>query len=305
MDRRVQIIETGADTRIADDELFEGDGGENAFQDDFTHFLEQNEEAAFGPDGQPLDDMDHKFNLREMQKAEDNEEAPFRSVGPTTWDRGVLGGIYQVQPAVVTTNAGPLIEAVFWPGEDKESRAVTVTIQPEQPLEVSPVSGSVIIRPTARINWGTRNGKFQADVDVGTGFEFTLSASYIYVSLGLDGGSNTAYNLLAGLSFYSASHTRPALRTTYLDSQGSGAGGLVNIARPAFANTIEAFDRSDFTAGYTLDFKDINGVKIGQRIIAASTTLAVPLMLANDVRSIDVTNSGAGGTSSRLVFGLF
>lgn len=299
-ERRVHILSNPATTEIADDELAQGDGGTSVFEDDFTHMLERREQAAVGPGGQQLDDMDQAINIRHMEREENQAISPHANVNPSSWDRGLLGGAVLVQPNVDTTLEGPLQPVVFWPGDDRETLPVLITLTPQ--LLPNAAAQGPVIRPFARIRWGTRNGEFTADVDIGAGVQLALGASSVYVDVGLDASSNTAFNIFGGLSFWSADKATPALRTAYIDSL-AGAGTKA-IDRPRFATTIQAFERTDTTVIYTLNFLDTGNTTIASRIIAANGYLASPIALPNDCRTINVVSGSGSPSNARLTFGL-
>lgn len=306
--RSIRLVSNGAYTDIADNELLVGDNGDSPYATDFDQLIQQRAQASYGPNGEYLDDLDKESNLAAIQKRTAEVTSPHASINPRTYDRGVLGGIAQCAPGTATT-PGQLQQIVFWPGEDRETVAITVTVAPAASanLEGTAGTGSGVqkSRPVARVNWGTRNGQFEIDVDVGTGFEFCISASTVYVSVYQDAGSTITQNLMAAISFYSAARLAPAARTAYLDSQAGGTTRLVK--RPNFASSIIGFERDVVTAQYTLTFIDKNNATIGVRVIAPSTYLTSPIILPNDCSAVYVQSNALPSTttSSRLVFGLF
>lgn len=314
----VELIDNGAYIQIADHEFDVSDNGDSPYQSDFEHMIAMREAAHVGPDGSFLDDLDQKFRVMELEKAEQDAKSPQVSINPASWDRGSLGGIAAAQPNLIgfsgptpipdPTAPGQLNTIVFWPGDDRESCPVTITLSP---LIGSVVEGAPVVavtdtveRPVARIRWGTKNGQFTADVDVGTGVEFCVEAASVYVSAYMDKGSTVPMNLMASIGFYAAARLSPATRTVYIDNLG--VGDVERIVRPNFATAITGFERPDATDQYVITMYTINGTTIiGQRVIAPSNYLDTPLVLPNDCYYVDVTNNGGGTSSSRIIFGLF
>ncbi len=298
------LVDDGAFTELEDsDEVDWGNAdGDSPIVSDQTHDFQLRAEATVGPNGEALDEIDAKYQYREMKRAEDNKLAPSVSIVPPSWDSGTLGGSAQIKPNQDTTLAGPIQPLVFWEGEDRESCPVTITVNPLD-LPLPNGTGTVgTVRPIATIKWGTRNGTFEVDIDIGTGVQLVLCASAVYVSAYLDGGSDTPITVSAGIGFYASSPRNPATRTAYIDNQGSGA--TVSVPRAKFSSTIVAFERADTTFQYTLAFLDINSQTIGRRVIQAGTYLTSPIILPNDVVQVDVINGGGAGAKSRLVYGV-
>ncbi len=248
------------------------------------------------------DDLSAATMLRGMQDAAANAQAPAVGLAPPSWSRGLLGG-NAVVPAVVDFNPTPLQELVYWPGDDQETRPITIVIGLLAPL---PATGSY--RPMAHIQWGTRDGKHTVDLDVGTGIELTLIASSCYVSVGQDGGfavgqaAGQPIPMTASIGFLAtAPRGTPIARTAYLDIMAPATP--VVIPRPAFANSISALWRSNFTDAYTITLFSATET-IGTIVVAASTQLAVPITLPNDCNSLSVTNNGGAPGNGRLIFGL-
>lgn len=301
-EQHVHLTDDSAFVEIADRQLVEGDtpsGVDSAFQTDFEHDFEMRERAYRGPNGQKLDDLDQAINLRQMQREEAAKVSPHRNVNPASWDSGILGG-----QAIVPANSaalGQAKEVVMWVGEDREALPVLITLRPRE--LPTPAGGAGIIRPFARIRWGTRNGEFVAHVDVGTGVQLALGASSVYVEVGLDVGSTVDSQIAAALSFWSADKSTPATRTAYIDALAAG-GTLANVLRPNFATTIQSFVRSDVAGAYTITMRDISLNNVGQFVVPANANFVGPVQLPNDCRSVDVTSAAAGITNGRLTWGL-
>ena len=298
-DRSTRLITNGASTWFEDDDLVNIDSRSTGFKTDFEQLLEDMAVSHFGPNGEPLDELAQKVQLREIKRARDEVSAPSISTVPKSWDSGVLGGEVTLQPNQNTALAGEKRQVVFWTGEERESTALTVTVRPLGLPDT--VGGSSVIRPVAEIIWGTR-GQFRAEIDIGTGIELTLTGSSIYVNAFLDTGSTTQLKVEAGIGFHAAYTHNPAVRTAYLDNIGTAAP--VTTLRAPFGGTIVGFERADMTAAYRLQFLDIAGNVMGTRVIASATYLTQPIVLPNDCRFVTVLNQGAGADNARLIYGV-
>lgn len=270
---------------------------------DFTEIMRGRDEAMEEAGG---DDLAREVIYRDNVEAERNQNAPIASDAPLSWVKAILGTTAVVQPNQNTTLPGPPIQVVNWPGDDRETRPVTITIAPV-PVQVNTsgalrVSGGAICRPVALINWGTSQGFFNALVDLGSGMMLTISCSSCMVSIYLDGSSTIPMEVQGSMSFGSATHPVPALRTGYADALGAAA--TQTLYRPPFATSIVAIDRSDYTQPITLTYLDLAGNQVGHHIFAANTSLDAPLYLPNDAIAVNVTNAGNAQVNARLTFGL-
>lgn len=301
------VIDNGASLQILDREFEHGDNGDSPFQSDWEHDLEQREQAQRGPKGEVLDDLDAMFHKKVLEEEDAKSVAPFATINPPSWDRGVLGGEVTILP-----NEAPK-DVVYWPGDDRETIPITVSLQPLLPalvggaLDPSQGSGGAIVvsKPFAIVKWGTKNGQMQAEIDIGRGVEFTIAASSVYVLVGVD-YSTAACTIRGAISFYAATRTQPACRTKYINGINTlAAGASVSIFRPDFASTINSFWRSNPLDQWLLQFFDGAGNLIHTRVVAPSTYLETPIVLPNDFSYVTVTNQSQNQGRARLVFGLF
>lgn len=295
-DDRSQVRTNGATTDILDTELFHGDGGDSRFQSDWEHDLELREESSYGPDGEVLEELDQKFKYDVLKRSEEESEFPRSSINPSSWDRGSLGDQVTLTPGRPTTADGAIQPMAYWPGDDRDVCPVTITVAPVILDPTVAVGG--VVRAVARINWGTKNGRFQMDVDIGIGFQLTLEASSVYVSGFLEANSTVNWNVHASIGFYTTARPVPVTRTAYVSNSATGAPGVVNVTRPSFASSM-TFMRQLATDTYTISFLDANLTTIGQRDVAASAYVETPIPLPNDCFIVQVVFN-AGGAAPRL-----
>ena len=241
------------------------------------------------------DDLDHAIDMKQRQDAADRRDVPFVGVNPASWDRGVLGQTVLLK--FLAGGDGPVQQIVFWPGDPRESCPVTVTIAPVLPLPTLSVS------PLASIRWGTHGAFFNANIDIGTGFQLTLSASSVYVSAFLVDGSLADLNVAASIGFYAMNRTSPVFRTDRFKNLAGLAS--VDYTRPAFTSTIVGFERSDATASFSLTFLDVAGVSLGQHTIVGNSYLTYPITLPSFCATVRVTNNSAGAVSGTICYGMF
>ena len=268
----------------ADDEVL-GD-------DEFAQRMKLEEAAATVSGGNDLAQM---VGVEEAQKQKAISEAPYRRINPPSAYQALLGGT-----GVVFVGQDPQ-QVIFWQGENVEALPVSIMLWPQTLTS----AGGVSVRPFARIDFGTRDGRVRVDVDLGTGTQLCVPASTVYVSVGVEvaaGVTGTiSSRLSASIGFYPIVRTAPITRTSYLDSIAAAA--TQTITRPAFANSIIGFERLDTTAQYTILF-NANLVNVSRHIIAANTYLTAPIYLSNDITEVVVTNNGGGTDQARLVWGL-
>lgn len=279
----------------------------SAFASEFDEILDRHAavNAAF-----PTNDLDAYTQLQAQQRAAENAIAPFTCINPASADRGNLGQSVLLKPGrtistSVFADGEPQLVA-NWPGDDREACPVVVTAAPALPYS------SNIARIVAKIQWGVHGAKFEVLVDVGTGFELTISASNVYLSLYLEGGDFTTSGaatetdtLASGaIGFQQADHQQAVVRSVRSAGLVTGAGGGFTVSRPAFATSLLSFERSDTGGPTTLTFRDQNNTTIFVRQYAALAYVGAPISLPSEIASVFVTNGGADSKIT-LVFGLF
>jgi hypothetical protein len=271
------------------------------FQDDFEKLVQDREQAMVDAGGE---DIDRDFLLREQENAEANVVAPHACANPASWNRGVIGGAVKVQPSGDPAVAGQFTQVAHWPGDDRETVPVAITVMPRIDPALVPLVATGVFRPIGRVRWGTRGAQFELVFDVGIGAQFSIAASSAYLDVGLDVGSDTAMLISGALSFWGVSSA--GSQQTRTDYTGTIAnGGNVTRTRPQFASTIVDVGRSVATVPFTIDILDANATVIDERTIAASTFVQSPIYLPNDCRGIKISNTDAGNPAVfRVIWGL-
>lgn len=282
------------------------------YKTEWDHQLDMFSRAQVGPNGQPVDDLDMFTQVQEQQREEENAESQFTNSNPPSLNRGNLGQSVTLNAGAVTTGAvyntfadGPSQMVAFWPGDDRDVQAITVTAQPNVPI-----STSKIVKLVAKVNWGVHGAKFTVFIDVGTGIEFALNASNAYVELFLEGDSynnastpaNTSYVAAGSIGFKNTSRTQALVRAV---RKIGTSGGTVTVTRPAFASSLVAFD-SDLGAGsVTLNFLDAMGQIVFTRVYAANAFITTPVSMPADVVQVQFVPTSSGVYIATLTFGLF
>lgn len=276
------------------------------FASEFDHIMDMHAAAQAAS---PTNDLDAHVRLEAAKREEENELAPFTCINPVSLYRGNLGQTVTLKPGAtlstsVFADGDPQLVS-FWPGDDREVCPVTVTAAPVLPYS------SNILRAVAVIKWGVHGAKFEVRIDVGTGFEVTINASNVYLSVYLEGGdfsgsspADVSDHLVGGaIGFQQSDHQQPVIRS--INSNGTiQNGGTFTALRPAFATSLLSFERSDISGPTTLNFLDQNGTIRFVRQYAALAYIGSPISLPGEIASVQVSNGGAG-TNLTLVFGLF
>lgn len=264
------------------------------------------------------DDLVHKSMLRAKKHASINAAAPFTTTNPVSILTGTLGGQLQVftGPVVggVVTRGSPA-QTANWIGEDAETHPLTVTLAPVQQVD----TGIVLpfgTRPFGIIQFGTRGMMVKAEVDIGTGCQFTVSGSSITVQVCLDGGGSAvpgeqASMILAGMvsAFYPIFRTTPITRTVYLDPLPSGSV-TVNVSVPPFAKKVSIWRANPTLAPIGLTFFDANfNIRYTYSLPIDSGNGFTGYMfnsipLDSSIVTIAVENSGAFDANASLIFEL-
>jgi hypothetical protein len=249
------------------------------------------------------DTLDQKVAMRHAEWQRLNDQAPFVRAAPPSVLRGILGN----QAEVVA--GGPLKDVANWEGEDAETCEVTITLAPVIPPEIA--LPSPLWRPFARVFWGTKAMSAQAEVDVGLGTQFSLTASSVRVQVGLDevpaGTAIKPLTMIGMISFGSVNRQVPLTRTIYMDL-ATAPPSLESFARvPAFAKALKVV-RGGITGTYQfkLYFNAFNGTNVYQYEQAANTYMNDAQPLTPETAGVFIENmSGPGAANTcRLIFEL-
>ena len=262
-------------------------------QDDVAELLMLGAEAEVAPDGRERSELSKIVELNTLRR-ERAVTAPHRSINPLSFDRGLLGNKVEVRGS---TAADPiLIPVINWPGYDAEVCPVTISAEANFSLAQS----SALVDPVLQVRWGTGGAQFLAEIDIGTGVQFTLNASSVYASAFHRTPTFTCF-VSASMGFYSTSQAVPAFRSerTSLD-----AGGNYSFIRPRFATTLYGIERGDPAQQITLRFRNAALITLYQRVLAANTYLTAPIALSSGVSEVNVTDDGGSAVSVEAIWGL-
>lgn len=302
------------------DDLEVAQNSADVLGDEFTHRLQQREDAKTDVNGRPVDDLTQMAQVQAAQSAAVAEAAPFTSINPPSSVDALLGGSAKV------TTAGPPVELARWTAESQvESCPVTVglgRVAPNPNTIDGDAAGSLLpFRPFAIVQYGTRNASISFEVDIGPGTQFTIGATAVNVMVQMDAykpGTSFAANeygslVLAGqLSFYPIVRTAPVTRTIYYDAGQIEtnyvqieAANVITIVVPLFAKRVSFFRDNSIAAGAdTYNFQDSQGNTVTLGTVAANAYFTEPVLLPGDVYFIQIQGAGASLASYRFVFEL-
>lgn len=267
--------------------------------DDLASIVSQREVAAIGSDGRPVSDFKMLQRADAVRNQQIAERAKYVRVNPESAYTGLLGG--QVE---IPANSADQQMVINWVGEDVEATPVTISLYPTETFSPYPTALTALPLGIATVRWGTRNGTQEAVIDIGTGCQFTINASSVYVSVGhaitpLGVANNAPIRLNASLGFYTCQKNSPLTYTSYIFNTGT----TQSCARPPYASHVY-FDRANTTVQWTLDFHFSTSGVAYSRIVAANAYLTEPIKLANDICGVYLTNAGAAAMA-RLTWGLY
>lgn len=249
------------------------------------------------------DSLTQKAALRNAKHDTLGQQAPFVRIVPPSILKGTLGGQQQVAH-------GQNAQVALWGGEDAETTAVSVCFAPVQqiastPLDAVPVNDA--FRPYGIVQFGTRGFLVKAEVDIGTGVQFSVPASMVSLQVALEpqpSGSTLApgnMKLAGMLSFLPVTHTPNVTRTVYVDSLAAGNPETIRI--PPFSRNFTLFRFATATDSISYRVLDSNGFGIYDDTFAAGSAMSAPVPLSGDAVYIRLTTA-AVSTNVRAVFGL-
>lgn len=270
------------------------------FRDDFLEKNRQFAKAAYGPNGEHLDDFDQKWQAQQRAHEELQAGAPFVRINPPSAKRGILGGSATVKSGDVP------VQVASWIGDDDaEAQPVTVMANPT-PYPMVTTSPGVLntTRPYALVTFGTGINKATAEVDIGLGCQFTVIGSAVQVQVGMDAnvGAVTVsppatLSIGASLGFFQVNRTAPLTRTRYCVADAAGAN--VTVLVPPFAKRCWWMPWSAVggpPAAWTWSFQDAyqytSGLGVGLYTIttlagqALATQMLTPIPLTPDIVAI-------------------
>lgn len=243
------------------------------------------------------DQLAFKAALRDDKWRELREIAPFVRPNPSSILRGTFGGQQEV-------SSGKTEQVALWQGDDPETLPISVTLAPvEQVVTVTAIGAPPSFRPFGIVQFGTRGFMVKAEVDIGKGCQFTVSASAVSLQVAMDPVARVSgvavqvpgtMKLTGMLSCYPIERSMVITRTRYVDDPAAQS----NFVVPPFAKEL-TFLR-DETIPVVINFKDALGAVIYSTVMPAGTTRTT--LLSPDIALIDVV--AGGGVTGRLVFGL-
>lgn len=270
------------------------------------------------------DQLQHFATLRKVKHQMLDSQAPFIRNNPPSILKGALGNITDIGlgaggalvPQGSTSSLAvyrmPLVQVANWSGDDAETLPITVTFaQNTTQLLGTPTAP---VRPFGIIQFGTRAISVTAEIDIGSGVQFTVNASAITLQVGIETRSDLVFpsgvtffaqTKLAGMiSFHPTTHALPVTRTRYIDEIVAGAT-TATVSVPLFARSLIFMHGFTATAAYLLTFYDSLAFPVYSYPILANSYPLDPIPLSTDVVAVKVarTDGGAAG-NERLIFGL-
>jgi hypothetical protein len=258
---------------------------------------------------QRADSLTRKAALRHQHWSQLAEVAPFARNNPPSILKGTLGG---QQPV----SNDQLIQVAKWAGDDAETIPISVTIAPVQFLgdtpAVSQFKSSDPFRPFAVVQFGTRGMSVKAEVDIGQGCQFTISASSIDLQVGMDSDPSnsppgTFQMKLAGmLSFHTIVRTQQITRTIYRGAFAGGDAANPNITIPPFAKSVTVWRQGSTVTAATAAppmrvlFLGKRGGTLYSIDVAAASYMFDPLPISPDAVFMVIQNQSVGDTINSI-----
>lgn len=276
--------------------------------------LEEAEQLAhrYGPSST----LSHKVAVRNKQWQEQDERAPYVRTNPASVLQGTLGGQQLITVSGINVlegeppgNVSRLIQVCNWGGDDAETIPITVTAAPVQQIVNFPAGTFILApKPFAVVQFGTRGFLVKAEVDIGTGTQFTVSGSSITVQVGFEwdfgivvppGTEVAAQMKLAGmLSFRAIERTAPLTRTKY-GITGNSVPAIFPV--PPFAKRFTVW-RPDPTIPQVVTMRNDLGVSYLVNLPANDN--GTEITLATDITEVRVTQGPASAGTISVIFEL-
>lgn len=284
--------------------------------DPFVDDLELADQIA-GATGLPTSGIEHKLSLRDQKWKNLVDVAPFARSNPPTILQGTLGGQQPVAngagfvwPTGSSTILPRKAQVAFWGGDDAETHPISVTFAPVQQIGDTPADAALGLNflPYGIVQFGTRGFLVKAEVDIGTGVQFTVTGSQATLEVALDDPPNIATELGVGamllsgmLSFLPVIRTTNITRTLRADNVNQAAVATFDI--PAFARSVFIYP-SVYTTGFVASVRNSQtGLIYNYNHVAGGSVMFQPLPLSGDAVRLDVV-PGAASTRITCVFNL-
>lgn len=286
---------------------------------EFDRMIAQRAEAQHNAEGDANDDLQAHAQLAEAEQRVERADAPFACINPPSFNRGTPGQTVTLKPGTSVFDLAGLTFTIedgepqlvaFWSGLDREVCPVTVTCAPVLPIAGVANANNSFIRATAVVKWGAHGAKFQAVIDVGTGFEIVVNASNVFLEVFLEGAvwalasglivpATREYLVAGSVGTYPAMRTQPAVRSLRADLIAASLSATFD--RPAFAATVVGVER--IASPFDMTFLDANGVALSTRSFLATEFITTPIVMYGPVVSVMITDTGAGSQYT-IIFGV-
>jgi len=303
--------------------LIDADDLEHDEDSDFTELIRSKQRALDEAGGDDL--AGHVIHRSYV-----GQQLPANSPAPPSATKGVLGstatvtarldetrpqvyGGVSTNPTIDTTKDVNIVQVARWDADnDFETRPVTISFQNLVNTINNTSFGLSVngLRPFGLVNFGTAAVSTPIYVDICKGCEFTVGASSVQLSVGIDPAAPgsaliNSMQLSGMISFNPTVRTNPIYRTVYLDDLRSGPG--INppvVTVPPFARRVWIWvnDPTHVTS-VELDFEDSSQADVYVFNLPAGTPMTVPVPLSSDVAFIVVKKTG-NDCQARLVFEL-
>lgn len=306
--KKVPVIGGGGNTR----RMIVDDGGiglgqidnvkeESEYIDEIDKYLLDKSKALQAVGG---DEFYGRIQMGQNARVELNQQAAFTRNNPASIVESMMGG-------QATRKSGqPPVMVANWIGKSIESCIVNVVFTPVGQVTDAnrTVSGlGQFLRPYGIVRWGNEGALAIAEVDIGTGRQFSVGGSMVSLSVAMeeipgtniyDGSMTLAGMLSIGTVARAGS---PITRTLYLDD--IVGGGTATFRVPPFAKKVSLW-RTPVTSAATLRLWGAGSTLEYSFLLAANAYMLDPIPLSDDIIFVQVNDTGGAGLDGRLIFEL-
>ncbi len=277
--------------------------------------------AQFLPDGTPATELAQAAQFEHFQAERRRAVQRPVQIAPESAERGLLSNTILVQYGGSTTSSGSYVgnggvagpvasvqegQVIRWDGNDNgEALPCRVAISRiSGGANANFPSAGFSYRPFFHALWGSgeRGQLNEAFGDVGRGVQFTVNASHVNITVGMDvpvaGQTPGAMYLNGSLAFFAGGSQAPVQRTVYVDALNTNTTFTV----PLFATSLLPPQTTVFTGTYTLDFQDVSGNTKYTLGPLAGGGIVYPIPIGQDIYQIKVTTNSGGPISYEFIF---